>query len=85
MCVLFYALSGAVILGMGTFHVLSSCATVCRPFDAAHMVTGRAQVVGVPDSVYGEEVCAVIKMSPNADAPLTVDDIANYCKGRMAK
>lgn len=45
----------------------------------------RVQVVGVPDPVYGEEVCAVVKTSPSTDAPLSVNDLADYCKGRMAK
>jgi fatty-acyl-CoA synthase len=41
------------------------------------------QVFGVPDVRYGEEVMAWIRMRGDA-APLGVDDVREYCRGRLA-
>jgi fatty-acyl-CoA synthase len=40
------------------------------------------QVFGVPDSRYGEELCAWIK--PRAGATLTEDDVKAFCKDQIA-
>ncbi|MDI2125269.1 AMP-binding protein [Yinghuangia seranimata] len=42
-----------------------------------------AQVIGVPDAKYGEELMAWIKVRPGADAP-TSESIRAYCAGRLA-
>ncbi len=42
-----------------------------------------AQLVGVPDERYGEELMAWIRMRDGA-APLTADDIRAFCSGRLA-
>ena len=34
-----------------------------------HPKIEEVQVVGVPDPIYGEELCAWIKLKPGADAP----------------
>jgi fatty-acyl-CoA synthase len=41
-----------------------------------------AQVVGVPDSKYGEELCAWVKMKPGAIA--TAEEIQAFCRGQIA-
>jgi fatty-acyl-CoA synthase len=40
------------------------------------------QVFGVPDPVYGEEVCAWIRLAEGAS--LGADDVRDYCRGRIA-
>ncbi|MEU3192861.1 AMP-binding protein [Streptomyces sp. NPDC006992] len=42
-----------------------------------------AQLVGVPDERYGEELMAWIRMRDGA-APLTADDVRAFCSGRLA-
>ncbi|WNG81188.1 AMP-binding protein [Mycobacterium sp. ITM-2016-00316] len=42
-----------------------------------------AQVIGVPDAKYGEEICVWIKMKPGAD-PLNVDAVREFAQGRLA-
>ncbi|WP_026546347.1 AMP-binding protein [Paenarthrobacter nicotinovorans] len=41
------------------------------------------QVIGVPDAKYGEELMACIILKPGA-APLTPEDLAAYCRGKLA-
>ncbi|WP_422744845.1 AMP-binding protein [Mycobacterium sp. WMMD1722] len=42
-----------------------------------------AQVVGVPDEKYGEEICAWIRMRPGR-APLTADTLRAFAAGKLA-
>ena len=42
-----------------------------------------AQVVGVPDSRYGEELCAWVRMREGAP-PLTAESLREYAQGRLA-
>ena len=42
-----------------------------------------AQVVGVPDSTYGEEICAWIKMRPGS-RPLDADLVREFSAGKLA-
>lgn len=42
-----------------------------------------AQVVGVPDETYGEELMAVVMMRENS-VPLTVEALRKFCAGRLA-
>ncbi|WP_086823186.1 AMP-binding protein [Allokutzneria sp. NRRL B-24872] len=42
-----------------------------------------AQVVGVPDAKYGEELMAWVRMRPGA-APLTADLVREFCTGKLA-
>jgi fatty-acyl-CoA synthase len=41
-----------------------------------------AQVIGVPDSKYGEELMAWVKLRPGAT--LSAEEIRAYCKGKIA-
>ena len=43
-----------------------------------------AQVIGVPDDKYGEELCAWIRMRPGAD-PLTADTVREFATGKLAR
>ncbi len=40
------------------------------------------QVIGVPDPRYGEEVCAWIKLHP--DATMSAEDVRAFCEGKIA-
>ena len=40
------------------------------------------QVIGVPDMIYGEELCAWIKLK--AGVRVTAEDIQGFCKGQIA-
>lgn len=42
-----------------------------------------AQVIGVPDEKYGEELCAWIRMKDGA-APLTAESLREFCTGQLA-
>jgi fatty-acyl-CoA synthase len=42
-----------------------------------------AQVIGVPDARYGEELMAWIRMRPGA-APLTAEAVREFCQGKLA-
>jgi fatty-acyl-CoA synthase len=42
-----------------------------------------AQVIGVPDEKYGEEVMAWIRMRPGAE-PLTAESLRAFCSGQLA-
>jgi long-chain acyl-CoA synthetase len=47
-----------------------------------HPSVAAAAVVGVPDSLYGEEVAAVIVLKPGAQT--SEQEVIDYCKGRLA-
>jgi fatty-acyl-CoA synthase len=42
-----------------------------------------AQVIGVPDERYGEELMAWVRLRPGA-APLTAEELRAFCAGRLA-
>ncbi len=42
-----------------------------------------AQVIGIPDPKYGEELCAWIRMRDGAE-PLTAESLRAYADGRLA-
>jgi acyl-CoA synthetase (AMP-forming)/AMP-acid ligase II len=43
-----------------------------------------AQVVGVPDVKYGEELCAWVKLRPGAE-PLTAERVREFAAGKLAR
>ncbi len=47
-----------------------------------HPAIAAAAAVGVPDTLYGEEVTAVIVLKPGAEA--TEQEVIDYCKARLA-
>ena len=47
-----------------------------------HPDIADVQVVGVPDSRYGEELCAWIRLRPGA--ALTIEELRGFCEGRIA-
>jgi fatty-acyl-CoA synthase len=47
-----------------------------------HPKVEAVQVVGVPDAKYGEELCAWVKLKP--DAGTTAEELQAFCKGRIA-
>jgi fatty-acyl-CoA synthase len=42
-----------------------------------------AQVIGVPDAKYGEELMAWIRLRPGAQ-PLTAEQLREFCQGKLA-
>jgi fatty-acyl-CoA synthase len=42
-----------------------------------------AQVIGVPDAKYGEELMAWIRLRPGA-TPLTAEALREFCQGKLA-
>lgn len=49
----------------------------------AHPDILDAQVVGVPDAVYGEELVAWIRLRPGAEA-MTAEQLRDFCQGRLS-
>jgi fatty-acyl-CoA synthase len=47
-----------------------------------HPAIADVAVVGLPDTRFGEEICAWIKLKPGQTA--TPDDITSFCKGQIA-
>jgi fatty-acyl-CoA synthase len=47
-----------------------------------HPDVADAQVIGVPDEVYGEELCAWVQLREGAT--LTEDDVRDHCRGALA-
>lgn len=47
-----------------------------------HPLVAEAQVIGAYDEVYGEEVCACVRLREGAS--LRKEELREYCKGRMA-
>ena len=47
-----------------------------------HPKIEAAQVVGVPDPKYGEELCAWVKLKPGANA--SAEDVQSFCRGQIA-
>jgi fatty-acyl-CoA synthase len=47
-----------------------------------HPDISEAQVIGVPDVKYGEEICAWIRLRPGRTP--SADDLREYCRGQIA-
>jgi fatty-acyl-CoA synthase len=47
-----------------------------------HPKVADVQVIGVPDAVYGEELCAWVRLKPGENA--TADEIHAFCRGQIA-
>jgi acyl-CoA synthetase (AMP-forming)/AMP-acid ligase II len=52
---------------------------ICR-----HPAVAQAGVVGVPDAVWGESVCAFVTLKAGADATATPDDLRAFLQERLA-
>lgn len=49
-----------------------------------HPAVLNAAVVAIPDEKWGEVVCAVLELKPEAAGTLTQDDVVKYCRARLA-
>ncbi|XP_072171453.1 medium-chain acyl-CoA ligase ACSF2, mitochondrial-like [Diadema setosum] len=57
-------------------------ATEIENFIYTHPAVQEVQVIGIPDSYMGEEVCAIVKLKPGEDT--TAEDIKVFCKGKIS-
>src|SRR2546425_2687326 len=48
----------------------------------SHPAVSEAQVVGVPDARYGEELCACVRV--RSGTTVTEEELRDYCRGRIA-
>jgi fatty-acyl-CoA synthase len=58
-----------------------SCGEI-EDFLLLHPAVESAQVVGVPDEKYGEELCACIKLKQNAS--VNGDELQDFCRGKIS-
>jgi fatty-acyl-CoA synthase len=58
-----------------------SCGEI-EDFLLLHPAVESAQVVGVPDEKYGEELCACIKLKPGTN--VNGDELRLFCRGKIA-
>lgn len=49
-----------------------------------HPAVMNAAVVAIPDQKWGEVVCAVLELKPDAVGSLTQDDVIKYCRTKLA-
>lgn len=49
-----------------------------------HPAVLNVAVVAIPDEKWGEVVCAVLELRPEAVGSLTQDDVIKYCRARLA-
>jgi fatty-acyl-CoA synthase len=50
----------------------------------AHPAVAEVAVIGIPDSTWGETVCAVV-VPRNNENPPTLEDLQEFCEGRLAR
>ncbi|MFD0331541.1 AMP-binding protein [Streptacidiphilus monticola] len=50
-----------------------------------HPAVAEAAVIGIPDPVHGEEICAVLVPAPDADPRPTAEDVVAWSREHLAK
>jgi long-chain acyl-CoA synthetase len=52
---------------------------------ARHPAIAQVAVIGLPDDVHGEEICAIVVLDPAADAKPTADELLDWGKERLGR
>ena len=52
---------------------------------ARHPAIGQVAVIGIPDDVHGEEICAVVVLDPSASSKPGAEELLDWGKERLGR
>ena len=83
MCIQPRRRTSAVFSGSSQYPIITEYPREIEEFLYTHPDILDAQVIGVPDEKYGEELCAWIRMKEGA-TPITAESLREFCTGQLA-